>query len=148
MSSVLDHAIPVMINGRQYSWSDIKVVIGSQVITGINEITYSTTQEKTNVTGAGNKTIGRSYGAITHSASITLSEDTIENFRASAPEHSLLAIGPFMITVSFIAPGNIPMTHRLRFCEFKSDETNYKQGDGAKFAKCDLIVGDIVRGVI
>ncbi len=75
---------PVMINGVVHSWSNLVVNVAGMVVTGITVLNYNDEQQIDDIYGAGQKPIGRGYGRITSSGSITLLREEIESLRAAS----------------------------------------------------------------
>ena len=51
-----------LINGINYSWANVKVILFGVPVVGITKIEYKTKQKKENQYGAGYEPISRGYG--------------------------------------------------------------------------------------
>jgi hypothetical protein len=134
-----------LINGRLYGWGDIVVNIGGTPVTGIRGIKYSEAQEKENRYGAGRNPIGRGYGRISYSASITLEASTVLALQASAPKGQLHRIHPFPITVMYQPEAGPMVTHVLKNAEFTSTDIEWAEGDMDKDVELELVISEIVK---
>ena len=61
-----------LINGMEYCWADISVLIAGTPVTGITGIEYNDDEEVTDIYGAGRYPVARSKGRITCTGKITL----------------------------------------------------------------------------
>ncbi|MDR0542762.1 MAG: hypothetical protein LBH19_11220, partial [Dysgonamonadaceae bacterium] len=65
------HGIPY-VNGVQHSWADIVISIAGVPFTGVRAIKYGESRVIDNIYGIGAYPVGRGYGNIEATASITL----------------------------------------------------------------------------
>ena len=132
------------INGVVYSWSNLQVNINGTLITGITKVNYKDEQEIESIYGAGQRPIGRGYGRITSSASMTLLRDEVETIRTENGGGRLQDIAPFDIIVQFIpVDGKAMITHRIRGAQFKNDGVDASEGETGNQIDFDLIVSQI-----
>ncbi len=119
-----------LINGTEYSWSDIRISIKGVNYAGITAIDYGEAQTITDLYGIGRRPVSRAYGAITATASITLSMATIDALRKCSTTGRLPDIGKFEIIVCFAKENDTKVvTHVLKDCQFKDDKfTGTKEG--------------------
>lgn len=135
-------AIPALINGKAYDFTQIIVSILGVPTAGITALNYTEEQEKTNNFGAGTRPVSRGHGAIEASGSIELSMNEVEALRDAAPDGSLLKIPPFNITVTYLNLQKV-VTHKLKNCEFTNDGVETSQGDTDIKRTFDLVISDI-----
>src|SRR5438270_10321921 len=90
-----------LINGRNYSWANITVVLFGVPVVGIVKIDYKRKQKKTNNYGAGSQPVSRGYGNVEYDGSIDLYLDEWKRIIASAPNRDPLQIPPFDIQVVY-----------------------------------------------
>jgi hypothetical protein len=90
-----------LINGVNYSWSNIKFNLFGVPVVGITEINYTRKQAKENQYGAGVEPVSRGYGNVEYEADITLFLDEWRRIIAAAPSKDPLLIKPFPIQVLF-----------------------------------------------
>lgn len=135
-----------MINGVVHSWATLAVAITGIPVTGIKKISYKDSQTIENVYGAGQKPIGRGYGRIEYSGSITLERGEIEALRAASTTGRLQDIPPFPITVQFLpVNGQKIVTHILVNVQFKDDGVESSEGDTENYIDLELVMDDIKR---
>jgi len=130
------------INGEIYGWSSVTMNIAGEDITGITAINYKEEQKMENVYGAGSRPIGRSYGQISTTASVTLILEEVERIRQSSHVNSLREIPPFEVTVQY-AKGNNIVTHHLRRAQFKNEGVALKENDTRTLVTLELVVCEI-----
>jgi hypothetical protein len=136
-------AAVALINGVNYSWADIKLVLFGVPVVGITKISYKNKQNKTNNYGSGNHPVSRGYGQIEPEGSIDIYQDELRRIIAAAPNRDPLQIGMFDIPVIF---GNsIASTSRdiLRACEFTEEGVEAAQNDTKLIVTLPLIIGKI-----
>ncbi|MGN7818782.1 hypothetical protein ACTJJB_01560 [Chitinophaga sp. 22536] len=136
-------AAVALINGVNYSWADIKLVLFGVPVIGITKISYKNKQTKTNNYGYGNQPVSRGYGQIEPEGSIDIYQDELRRIIAAAPNRDPLQIGMFDIPVIF---GNsIANTSRdiLRACEFTEEGVEAAQNDTKLIVSLPLIIGRI-----
>lgn len=121
-----------LINGQNYSWSDISVVLLGVPVVGITAITYKESQEKVNNYGAGDQPISRGRkNKVYTNGSLTLYVDELQAILQTAPNKDILNIPPFTIIVLFGSS-----KHVLKNCEFTEDPFDSKSGDSAITVSC------------
>lgn len=132
------------VNGIEYSWVSIRMLIAGVPVSGVAEIEYSDEQEKVNNWGIGAKPVSRSYGRYEAKGSLSLHMSEVEALTNAAPGGDIKHIPPFDIIVSFVEVlGRAPIVHKLRGCEFMSNARTMKAGDTKFDVKLDLVVGEI-----
>ena len=131
-----------LINGRAYDFTQIVVKILGASISSVSAINYTEEQEKVNNYGAGSRPVSRGKGAITASASITMSMNDVEAIRDVISDGSLLSLEPFDIQVSYLNAQKV-VTHVLKNCEFTADGVEASQGDTDISRSFDLVVSHI-----
>lgn len=135
-----------LINGIEYGWADITVLIGGVPVYGITAIKYSDEQEVNNIYGAGRLPVARGKGRITATASITLSISEIVALQANAPNGRLQDIDAFDVQVSYL-PDNGKVHHDvIRNCQFSKNERDWSEGDTNKEVELTLITSHIEWG--
>ncbi|MDX5437297.1 MAG: hypothetical protein LPK03_08890 [Pontibacter sp.] len=133
-----------LINGRAYSWADVKVMLLGKKVDGITAINYGDTQEKQNNYGAGIHASSRGYGKLEATASITLEKKEVERIQAAlGPGRRLQDIAPFPITVAYVNEANLAVTHKLFNCEFTNNKREVKAGDMNIEVELELILSHI-----
>jgi hypothetical protein len=134
-----------MINGVVHSWANLVVAITGVPVTGIKKISYKDEQEIEEVYGAGQDPVGRGYGRIKCTGSITLERGEVEALRAASPTGRLQDIPPFPITSQFLpVNGQKIVTHRLLNVQFKNDGVEVSEGDTSNYTEFELAIGKIL----
>jgi len=134
------------INGITYNWSNLTVNVDGTSITGITAITYKEDQTIDNVYGAGTQPIGRSYGKVTPTASITLLLEEVEKIRAKSPTGRLQDAPVFDIIVMYgdTSKGQKIVTHRLRNAQIKNNGQTAKASDSNSYeVELELVISGI-----
>lgn len=134
-----------LINGVNYSWSNISVNLFGTPVVGILSIDYKRKQKKDNNYGAGTKPVSRGYGMEEYEGSIELYTDVWKSIIAAAPNRNPMEIPPFDIPVTFGGTGVQTSKDVLRAVEFVEDPLESKTGDTKLTVKIPLIIGGIDR---
>lgn len=118
------------INGLLYSWSDIRVNLLGRALVGISAINYKDGQETKKVMGRGKKRIGRVSGNYDASGSITVEMGEMEALNQSLPiGFSIYDIPPFDVTVAYVNPEQLLVTHVLKNCTFLEQNRDSSSGE-------------------
>jgi len=135
-----------LINGINYAWAGVKVVLFGVPVIGITKITYNAKQKKENNYGIGVEPISRGYGNVEYEGSIEIYLDEWKRIIASSPNRNPLAITPFDIQVLYgvnaIAPDQVDV---LKAVEFMENPLEANQGDTKLTVTIPLIIGAISR---
>ena len=134
-----------IINGVNYSWSNVSLILFGTPVIGILAIDYKRKQKKENNYGAGPQPVSRGYGNYEYEGSIELFLDTWKSIIASSPNRDPLQIAPFDIPVTFTGTGVSTNKDVLRAVEFMEDPLETKSGDTKLTVKIPLIIGGIDR---
>lgn len=135
-----------LINGVNYSWANVKLILFGVPVVGITKISYKTKQKKENQYGAGYEPVSRGYGNKEYEGTIEIYTDELKNIIASAPNRDLMAIPPFNIDVVFEdANGGFLTQDKLQMCEFTEEGMEASQGDTKLLVSLPLVIGKIVR---
>lgn len=134
-----------LVNGINYAWANITVIIAGVVIIGITKISYKNKQTKKNNYGKGTRVISRAYGNVEPDASIEIYTDEWKRIIAAAPGRDALKIPPFNIIVQFSGDGVAVDRDVLIGCEFMEDPLTANQGDTELKVTLPLILADIQR---
>lgn len=134
-----------LINGQEYSWSDVKINLFGRTLQGISAIDYDDNVNKKNNKGSGVMPVSRSRGDYEAKASITLAMKEVEAIQNALPRGKRLQdIAPFNIEVVYDPDNGNPLVHhRIEGCEFTNRKSELKAGEGNFETQFDLIVGSI-----
>ena len=135
-----------LINGVNYSWANIKLILFGVPVVGITKISYKTKQKKENQYGAGYEPVSRGYGNKEYEGSIEIYTDELKRIINSAPNRDLMAIPPFNIDIVFEDGNSGFLTQdKLQMCEFTEEGLDASQGDTKLLVSLPLVIGKIVR---
>lgn len=134
-----------LINGVNYSWANITLILFGVPVVGITKISYKKIQEKTNNYGRGSKPVSRGYGREQYEGSIELYTDEWKRIIAASPNRNPLEIAPFDIQVVYSGTRVLPEKDVLKFVEFLEDPLDANEGDTKLMVTIPLIIGDIQR---
>jgi len=134
-----------LINGVNYSWANITLVLFGVPVVGITKISYKRKQKKENNYGAGSQPVSRGYGNYEYEGSIELYMDEWKRIIAGAPDRDPLQIPPFDIQVLYSGARLGAEKDVLRSCEFLEDGFDGKQDDTKLLVTVPLIIGSIER---
>lgn len=132
-----------LINGVNYSWSNVKVVLFGVPVIGITQIEYKRKQTKENNYGMGTEPISRGYGNKEYEGKIVLYKEEWNSIIAGSPLRDPLDIAPFDIQVAFAGLRVLPGLDILRGCEFLEDPFTIAQGDTKAMVEIPLIIATI-----
>ncbi len=137
-----------MINGEEYSFEDISLIVDGETISGFQGIEYTTSKEHYNMTGKGNKPTGIRRGKESYTASLDVMQSTLEMFqRRLAPGRKITDMRPFTIIVAYAPEGGVVTVDRLEFCRVLSVQKGLKTDSGEQGFNLPLLPGDIKYNV-
>jgi hypothetical protein len=137
--------MPVLVNGVNYSWGNISLVLFGVPIVGITKINYKRSQKKENNYGHGVEPISRGYGNVEYEGDIDIFLDEWKRIIDASPNRNPLQIAPFDIPVVFAGTNVLPTRDVLRAVEFMEDPLQANQGDTKFIVTIPLIIGSISR---
>ena len=136
-----------MINGREYSWENINVVLPgkNQPVDGIKAIEYTVERDHAEVYGRGSEPVAISSGQKKFSGSMELLQSEVEALQETLPPgKDLTDLAPFTVVLSYDPDdGGTVKTDRLEYVRIKSINKGGKSGDKELPSKCDLAIGKI-----
>ena len=134
-----------LINGINYSWANISLVLFGVPVAGITKIEYKKSQKKENNYGAGTQPVSRGYGNYEYEGSIELYTEEWKRIIAAAPDRDPMMIPPFEIQVVYSGRGVVTEKDVLKAVEFKQDMLSTSQGDTKMLVTVPLVIGLIER---
>ena len=134
-----------LINGINYSWGNIKLILFGVPVIGITKIEYKRSQKKENNYGIGFEPISRGYGNVTYEASIEIYQDEWKRIIASSPNNDPLSIAPFDIQVVYAGSNAQIKVDTLQMCEFLEDGLVANQDDTKLLVTLPLVIAGIVH---
>jgi len=132
-----------LINGVNYSWANVKLVLFGVPVVGVTSIEYKRKQKKENNYGMGTEPVSRGYGNKEYEGKITLYREEWNAIIAAAPSRDPLDIPFFDIQVTFSGARVQPSLDVLRACEFLEDPFTVAQGDTKIMVEIPLVIGQI-----
>lgn len=141
-----------LINGNEYDWSSVKIMINGVPYLGIREISYRSTLTPGKVYGTSAQMLGRTRGQLEHEGSFTMYRSQFGDLIQAL---SLLAGGvvggymevAFTIMVAYeetLASGRLH-SDTLFGCRIQSDDQSHTQGSEPLVVKADLSIMRIMR---
>ena len=132
-----------LINGVNYSWANISLILFGRPVVGITKIEYSDKQQKVNNYGSGDEPVSRGYGNSEYTAQIEIYQDEWRKIINESPNKKPKQIPPFSIQVVFGGSRVESQTDILTMCEFTDDSLTANQGDAKLMVTIPLIIGGI-----
>lgn len=125
-----------IINGRQYEFADVTLILGGRDVVGLRGISYTESQEKETIYGKGNKPLAIQKGNFSYEGSITLLQSEVETLRVLAKTEtgraSLMGL-TLDAVVCYGDPlkGDVMITDRINSLQFTEDPKEMSQGDNS-----------------
>lgn len=139
-----------LINGRSYDWSMIEFNfsnIAGEPIMGISGIKYARERKIEKNYGVGSKPIGKGYGNIDFTCSITMDMNASEQIKSLVPSGVLEELGEFDLVVSYNHPTTgATVIDTIKGCIFSEQGTDVSQDDTKIEKEYNLNPGDIEFG--
>lgn len=117
-----------MINGREYEWADITLILGGTDITGIRAIKYTEKAEKEAIYGKGRHAHSIQTGTVSVEGEITILQSDYESLVAASQGRSVLSLS-MDAQVSYGNPPDAIITDRILGIQFTEAGKDTKQGD-------------------
>lgn len=130
-----------IINGRQYEFADLSLVMGGRDVCGLRGIKYSEKQEKEVLYGKGNKPLSVQKGNFSYEGEISLTQSELEILKLLARtitgRSSIMGLNlNAVVCYGNPAKGDVMVTDRIFGIQFTEDAKEMKQGD--KFMEVTL----------
>lgn len=137
-----------IINGRQYEWADISLVLGGRDVIGIQDINYSEKQDKEVIYGKGCRPLSIQKGNLSYEGDITVLQSEVDTLkelaRAETGRTSIMGLNlNAVVCYGNPAKGDVMMVDRLFNIQFTEDTKGMKQGDKNMTCKLPFICTDI-----
>lgn len=137
-----------IINGRQYEWADVSLILGGRDVVGLRGIKYKESQEKELLYGKGNQPLSIQKGNRAYEGEITLLQSELETLKLLARQQtgrsSVLSLN-LNAVVCYGNPlkGDAMITDRLYGIQFTEEEKGLSQGDNNMEITLPFICTDI-----
>jgi len=127
----------LIINGKEYGWGNIKVLLFGQQVTRITKISYKTSKEKIALYGAGSKPHSMQHGrrASEGSLEFAFSELIALNTAAQAAGYTDILDVELDIIVTYMLDGIVKID-TIKYASFKEIPTDVSEGDTS--IKCTM----------
>ena len=123
-----------IINGRQYEWADVSLILGGRDVVGLRGIKYKESQEKELLYGKGNMPLSVQKGNKAYEGEVTILQSDLETLKLLARQQtgrsSILGLN-LNAVVCYGNPlhGDAMITDRLYGIQFTEEEKSLSQGD-------------------
>jgi len=125
--------------GKLTGWLSATFNMLGRDLEGITAVEYSDEVKKENVYGAGRMPVGTTEGNYEAKASITIYKDELLALQKSLPPGMLIQdIPPFSFIVNYEQGGNV-FKDIIQNCQFTTNSTPLKQGEGKVEIQLDLL---------
>lgn len=138
-------AVTPLINGVNYSWSNVTWAWYTLPLIGIKSITYEAKQKKELNYGIGVEPVSEGVGNKEYSASIEIYLDEWNKIIQAAPNKDPMLIPRSDMQVIFGGSRVVAKVDVLQQVSFMNDPVTVKQGDGSIIVKLDLSVAGILH---
>lgn len=144
----------MIINGREYEFADVSLILGGRDVCGFRGIKYTQKQEKEALYGKGNKPLSIQKGNISNEGEITLTQSELETLtllaKASTGRSSILGLNLNAVVCygnPLQDPAAVMTTDRLYGIQFTENSKALKQGDKYMEVTLPFICTDIQYNV-
>lgn len=138
--------VPVLINGIEYSATDVKVAINGVPVFGISAIEVRESQDKQDLYALGSKyPVARRRGKITTTGSISLYPTEIKAIQDSTDDGDITGIAPFNISM-VVEPKNSSNSRVVvcKYSEFLENAIGFDiENAGSNAIQIPLIIGKL-----
>jgi hypothetical protein len=131
------------INGRQYEFADLTLILAGRDVTGFRGIKYTEKQEKEHLYGKGNLPMSIQRGNISYEGEITFTQSELNTLRLLGKGSILRLNLNAVVCYGNPAAGDAMTVDKLYGIQFTESAMQFKQGD--KFA--DITVPFICTGI-
>jgi hypothetical protein len=135
----------VLINGINYSASNVTIIIYGTAQSGITSINYKSVQTKDNNYGLGVKPVSRGYGNETYEGTIEMYRDSWQAIINASPEKNPLKIPPDQFQIIYSGDGVNFAQDNLEFTEWAEDPLSVASGDTSIKVSIPLTIGGITH---
>jgi len=125
-----------LINGREYEWADLTLILAGRDVTGFRGIEYSGKQDKEHLYGKGNRPMSVQKGNISYEGTLTVTQSELETLRLLG-RGSILSLNlNAVVCYGNPANGDVMITDKLFGIQFTEEVKSIQQGD--KFMEVQL----------
>lgn len=117
------------INGRQYEFADLTLILGGRDIVGFRGIKYGEKQEKEPLYGKGNRPVSIQKGNISYEGEIILLQSELETLLAAGGGSVLSLSLNAVVCYGNPSQGDMLITDKIVGIQFTENVKEFKQGD-------------------
>ena len=121
-----------IINGRQYEFADLTLILAGRDVIGFRGIKYGEKQEKEQLYGKGNRPLSIQRGNVSYEGEITLTQSELATLRVLGKGSILRLNLNAVVAYGNPSEGDALTVDKIYGLQFTEAVTEYKQGD--KFA--------------
>jgi len=127
-----------MINGQNYSWEDISIVLPHGELINVENIDYSDGKELEQTYGKGSNPVGYGVGNYSAESKITMLKEEYEKLGQYAEKtgKGIYRMKPFPVVVNYANDDQASISDTLRDC--KVTKVSNSAGQGDKKVKVEL----------
>lgn len=132
-----------MINGNEYAFEDLQVVVMGRMLEGIRGIRYGASKVHTNVHGRGNQPVAMARGKKDSTPSVlTILQSEFEALQAATPAgKDPTDWAPFEMVAAYAPEGGVITTDIIPFCRVTSWEKGITTEDDFMTIDLNLVTG-------
>lgn len=141
------------INGYEYGWGNIQMLVNGVALTAVTSINYSETADVQKLFGVGRQTIAYGIGNYEAESDITVLSSEVIALQDAAraqgfSDGNIMGLTPFDIIISYIPSEGqgTPVYDILKNCVFTKNERGMSQADPSIEVGLDIMVSHIVWG--
>jgi hypothetical protein len=136
------------VNGREYEFADLTLILGGRDVTGIRGAKYSTKQEKEPLYGKGHNPISIQKGNKAHEGEITVTQSELETLTALGAGSILNLNLNGVFSYGNPSLGDVLITDKLFGIQFTEESKELKQGDKFMDVKLPFICLNIEKQAV
>ena len=136
-----------MINGREYEFADITLMLAGRDVTGIRGIKYNVKQEKEVLYGKGNRGQSIQKGNIECEGEILLTQSELETLRVLGNGSVLNLHLDAVVCYGNSSKGDVMITDKINGLEFTEEPKEISQGDKFMEITLPFIALEIEKGL-
>jgi hypothetical protein len=132
-----------MINGNEYAFEDLNVMIMGRPLIGIKEISYGVTKEHGNQHGRGNIPVAMTRGKKdAKPAKLVIAQSEFEALQRATPAgKDPTDWAPFDMVASYAPLGGVITTDIVPYCRVSDWEKKLSQDDQSMWIELSLVTG-------
>ena len=144
----------MIINGREYEFADVTLIMGGRDVTGLRGIKYTSKQEKEVLYGKGNQPLSIQKGNFSYEGEVTLTQSELETLQLLAKATGRGTIMGLSLNAvvcygnPLVDPQAVMTTDRLYGIQFTESPKELKQGDKNMEITLPFICLNIEYGVV